>query len=119
MSPAAKMPAHAGLEPRVYGHPTVERKACRFGQLEVRPHADARDEQVGRQPLSAVEHDRPIGDPGHLPPKVEHHAVLLVNAPDEVAQLGAHDALQRPLVLRHDLNLAAFSHGVTRLPRGR
>ena len=47
----------AGLQVCVHDHTAVDREAGLLGKLDARPHADADDDEVGRQRLSSFQPD--------------------------------------------------------------
>ena len=95
----------AGLEPRIDHQPAVEREPGGFSQRQVRPHPDARDEQVGGEPLAALEDHRPTLHRAGLLAQVEDDPLRFVHPANHVAQLRPHDPRERPLVGRDHVHL--------------
>ena len=96
MSPAAKTP---GALVSRYSSTTTPRSiaspAC-FGQRESRPHADADDDEIRREPRAVVEHDGVRARcASAVRPRWKTTPLLLVQRADEVAELGAEHALER------------------------
>ncbi len=95
----------AGLEADVDRNAAIDRESGGLGQLDVRPHADPRHEQIRPQPLAVLEDHRSVRHRPGLLPEMEHHALFFVQQPDEVAQLRAHDPPQRAVTERHHVDV--------------
>ena len=95
----------AGLQVFVHDHAAVDREAGLLGEPGPRPHADANDHQIGRQRRSAFQPDLVPVDRSCRLFEMEDDAVLFVQFADEVADFTAEDALHRPPLGGHDMDL--------------
>ena len=105
MSPAAKTPGALVSQILVDDDAAVDREPRLLRQRHGGPHADAHDDEVGRERLAARERDAARVDRRRGLAEVEDDAVLLVQRAHEVAERGAEDALQRPRLGRDDVHL--------------
>jgi hypothetical protein len=89
----------------VHKHATVDGQSRALGQLEVGTHPDAGNHEIGSQALPALQRHDPAGNfPSRLL-QVKADAVLFMEFPDEIAQLGPHESLERPSLRRYDIHL--------------
>src|SRR5262249_50250417 len=98
-------PRHASLEILVHRHAAVGLQAGALGQLDPRPHANADNDELGRQRAAALELDTLAVDRYRGFLEMKYDAVLLVNGADEVAEFAPEYPLQRPVLGSHDMNL--------------
>ena len=109
----------AGLEKRVDHDAAIDGEPRLLGKLEPRPHADAHDDEIGLERAAALQLHLLAVDGGHRVLEMEDDAVLLVQRAHEVAHRGPQDALHRPLLRRHDMDLDLARAQRGRRPRGR
>jgi hypothetical protein len=98
-------PGSAGLEALVHDHAAVNAQPRAFCQVEVGANADSHHDEIRGQTGPVLERHHTALDTGRLLAQMKADAMLFMEPPDEVAQLRAHHALQRPLVRRHDMYL--------------
>ncbi len=98
-------PWRAGLQVLVHCQALVRREARLLGPRDRRPHADARDDEIGFDGLPVAQRHLASVDTIDLCAQMEHHAVALVQRPDELAHLRAHDALERLAFGRNDVHV--------------
>ena len=84
---------HAGLQVFVHGDASIDGEARLFGQRNRRPHADADDDQVGREPFSALQGDASTVDRHRRRAKMEDDPVFFMEVADETPDLRAEDLL--------------------------
>ena len=97
----------AGLEVLVHGDAAVDRQARLLGQADRRPHADAQDDEVGLERRAVAQRHGASVDARDGSAQMEDDAVLLVELPDEPADLRPHDALERLVLRRDDMDVDA------------
>lgn len=80
----------------------VDPQSRTFGDRHRRPHADARDHQIGGEALAAAQRHLALADRGGGLAEPKLHALRLVQAADEGAELRPEDALERVSLRGHD-----------------
>src|SRR6516162_8413414 len=95
----------ASLEIFVYNNTPVGLKAGLLCQLTPRPHANADDDEVGRQHLTAAKLNVFSVNCSSGLFKMENHVMFLVELAYKIAVFAPEHALQGPAFWRHDMNI--------------
>src|SRR5260221_6406209 len=94
----------AGFEVLADRDPAVDGEPGPLGQPNGGSDADAQDQEIGFHRRGITQDDRPSLEPLHRPAQVKDDPVALVQPADEAANLRTHDAFQRQVAGRHDMD---------------
>src|SRR5207245_6708195 len=96
---------HARLQVVTDDHAAIDGEPGFFSKLETRPHANAGDDQIGRERAAALQRDGLAVNGAGRVLEVKDHAVLLVERAYEVAHLRTKNPLHGALLRRDDMHL--------------
>src|SRR5467141_3778945 len=96
---------HARFEKGVNDHAAVDCEACVLGECNTRAHADTCNHEVGIELSATTQRDLFVIDVRHCFPKVEDHAMLLMQRTHEIAHLWSKDALHGTFSRSHHMHL--------------
>src|SRR5512143_39244 len=95
----------ARLEILVDGDPSIELETRFLGELQTWSNADAYNHQLGFDRATFLQADVFFVDSSGFVFQVKDNAMLLMKGADKVTHFRAENALHRPPIRRHDVNL--------------
>ena len=105
MSPAAHIAGNARLEIRIDGDAALDRDPSLFGKCRLRPHTNTDDDEVGIEPVPALQRDMAPLERSWSSAEVEDDGVLLVNLAHEVADFTPEHLFHRVRFWCDDMHL--------------